>query len=83
MAGLLELAVFADELGLLLDIGSAHGRGKESNVDDLASFHVGDGAGLETTARETHVPFAVLEAEERLYYIIKREVQTMWIRKSK
>lgn len=66
MASLLELTARADELGLGLDILSLHGRGKETDIDNLTGLHLGDGTHLVTTAREALGPDLVLVANPGL-----------------
>jgi hypothetical protein len=66
VASLAELSVGAGGPGLGADIVGLHTGGIEADIDGLASAHVGDWAGGVTSAREAHVPLAVLESDERL-----------------
>lgn len=75
MAGLGELAVGGDELGLLGNVRSLHARGKEADVDGLAGA---EGSGLAAaggiaTAGEAHAPLGVLVTNEGLYHILSEE----------
>lgn len=66
MAGLGELSAGAGGLGLGLDVLGLHGRGQETDGDDLSGLHSGDGTRGVTTAGEAHGPLRVLVANEGL-----------------
>lgn len=68
VASLGELLVGAGGLGLGLDLASLHGRGQETDRDNLTSLQLGDGAGSVSTAGETLGPLAILVANEGLFF---------------
>lgn len=64
VASLGELLAGAGGLGLGLDLASLHGRGQETDRDNLTSLQLGDGARSVSTAGETLGPLAILVANE-------------------